>query len=1030
MIAAFGVGESHAQQAIMEGGANLLTNLNRLPGTAAGRAALDVNLETTFQIQNNATQERRNQAMRDTIGGPANAAAYAEGGLGTSLFKAFSVGNKEFPSSAFTEVPSWNQLFGSINTLSANTSGQHRLLIGQGFAAGRAWTGAGTSANTLGTPFTARLALPADGILNPYDRYYVPEQPNSAGPGGTSENTRPYFTRPGRYVNFSAVDYFGVTKDNLTANILPGKNSISFPSGHSSGGWSGALTLAMMFPERWQQQVMRGAEYSASRVVLGVHYPLDSIGGRILATWNLVQILNNNPDFTNLNLLDQRGVPLPQPSTGDYQALFNQAFTDLRASVAQACGMSITACIAAGAPDRFSDNAKNKAAYTYYLTYGLPSVGPTDLAPVVPVGAEVLLQTRFPYLTAAQRREVLATTEIASGSALDDGSGYARLNLYAAGDGYGAFHSQVAVTMNGALGGFNAADSWNNDISGSGGLTLGGSGVLTLSGRNTYTGPTIVDGGALEIAGSIVSAATVKAGGILTGAGSMGDVTVKAGGTLAPGALASMGTLAVNGTLTAQAGSQYSVRTTATTSDSTRVAGAAHLDGGTVVVAASPAAFTLGTRYTILTATGGVTGRFSGVTGTAPIAPFIGLVDRYDANAVYLDVAASFATAAVTRNQRATAAGLDGLPAGNALFAAAAHLPNAATAQSAFDRLSGDLHGSLQTQMIDDSRFARNAGIDRIRSASGAVGGSRAPVLAYAGPSAALPYAGNATGTHGFVAAPATTERLAIWTQALGDWSRRDADGNASGLTRTGGGFLIGADHAVLDGRARLGVMGGVGRSTYSAPASSGWSDDYSLGAYGGAQLGALGLRAGTAVTFHDLRTRRNVTLPGFADILTGSYSATTAQVYGQVGYGMTVGRVGLEPFADLAYVSQSTDRLAESGGLAALTMAGRTTGVTFSTLGLHASTDVTLNAMAVSLRGTLGWRHAFDDTAAATRVAFTGGTPFTSSGIPIAADAVVFDAGLDLAVGPSASLGLTYGAQFAETARSQTAKLNFTQRF
>src|SRR5205823_66035 len=84
-------------------------------------------------------------------------------------------------------------------------------------------------------------------------------------------------------------------------------------------------------------------------------------------------------------------------------------------------------------------------------TYGLPSVGPTDLPPVVPQGAEVLLSTRFPYLSVAQRRDVLATTELPSGVPLDDGSGWARLNLYAAADGYGAFDNPVTVAMNAAL---------------------------------------------------------------------------------------------------------------------------------------------------------------------------------------------------------------------------------------------------------------------------------------------------------------------------------------------------------------------------------------------------------------------------------------------------------------------------------------------------------------------------------------------------------------------------------------------------
>ena len=102
-------------------------------------------------------------------------------------------------------------------------------------------------------------------------------------------------------------------------------------------------------------------------------------------------------------------------------------------------------------------------------------------------------------------RDVLATTELPSGVPLDDGSGWARLNLYAAADGYAAFNNPVTVTMNAAQGGFNALDFWNNDIGGGGGLTLAGTGTLVLTGADTYSGPTVVNGGTLVVNGSITS---------------------------------------------------------------------------------------------------------------------------------------------------------------------------------------------------------------------------------------------------------------------------------------------------------------------------------------------------------------------------------------------------------------------------------------------------------------------------------------------------------------------------------------------
>src|SRR5207302_10961580 len=126
---------------------------------------------------------------------------------------------------------------------------------------------------------------------------------------------------------------------------------------------------------------------------------------------------------------------------------FAAATSDLRSLLQQGCGSDLAPCAASDAADRFGNPTQNRRDYIFRLTYGLPSVGPTDLPPVVPPGAEVLLRTRFPYLSSGQLREILATTELPSGVPLDDGTGWARLNLYAAADGYGAFAGNVAVTM-------------------------------------------------------------------------------------------------------------------------------------------------------------------------------------------------------------------------------------------------------------------------------------------------------------------------------------------------------------------------------------------------------------------------------------------------------------------------------------------------------------------------------------------------------------------------------------------------------
>ena len=72
--------------------------------------------------------------------------------------------------------------------------------------------------------------------------------------------------------------------------------SWSYPSGHSTGGWSTALILAELAPDRAAQILARGRAYGESRVVCGVHYVSDVEAGRSNAA-GLVAALHADPAF-------------------------------------------------------------------------------------------------------------------------------------------------------------------------------------------------------------------------------------------------------------------------------------------------------------------------------------------------------------------------------------------------------------------------------------------------------------------------------------------------------------------------------------------------------------------------------------------------------------------------------------------------------------------------------------------------------------------------------------------------------------
>ena len=97
----------------------------------------------------------------------------------------------------------------------------------------------------------------------------------------------------------------------------------------------------------------------------------------------------------------------------------------------------------------------------------------------------------------------------------------------------------------------NAANffTFDNPISGTGGVTVIGAGRVNLNTVNTYTGATTINSGTLSLgsAGSIATSSmvTVNSGGRLEGTGISGDTTNFAGGTIAPGN--SIGTLLIAG---------------------------------------------------------------------------------------------------------------------------------------------------------------------------------------------------------------------------------------------------------------------------------------------------------------------------------------------------------------------------------------------------------------------------------------------------------------------------------------------------
>ncbi len=542
----------------------------------------------------------------------------------------------------------------------------------------------------------------------------------------------------------------------------------------------------------------------------------------------------------------------------------------------------------------------------------------------------------------------------------------------------------------------------------------------TLNGAGTFSAGSAVQSGILKISGTLTSpTVSIQSAGTLAGTGTVVGDVVNAG-TLAPGA--SIGTLAITGSVTFNAGATYEVEVDASgAGDRTNATGTATINGGTVRVLANLGTYAPSTTYTILTANGGRTGTFDGVTSNfAFLQPEL----AYDATNVFLTlklVALDFSGVAETRNQDAAGRVAGALGPGNAVWDALV-LADAATARGALDLLSGEIHASLKTALFEDSQHVRDALLARVRLAFAE--GDDTPSMLVA----------QAPGAPPVSPAWAPPRRFGVWAQGYGALGRTVRDENAGTLTRSVRGVFAGAD-LPLGEHGMLGIAAGYGRSSLDvdARASSATVDSYHLAVYGGARIGPFGLRAGIAHAWHDMDTRRGIAFPGFADSASASYGARTLQIFGEAGHAFTLRGAAFEPYANLSYVRVSTDGFRENGGAAALSGEGRAKSLVFSTLGVRAAALVTLaEGRALTLRGGVGWRHAFGAVTPEAGLAFNAAaaSPFAAAGVPVARDSFALDAGAAVALGSRVRMGFAYAGQLAPRAHSHRLSLQATLRF
>jgi uncharacterized protein with beta-barrel porin domain len=518
-------------------------------------------------------------------------------------------------------------------------------------------------------------------------------------------------------------------------------------------------------------------------------------------------------------------------------------------------------------------------------------------------------------------------------------------------------------------------------------------------------------------------------GGTLAGTGIFNSVNVNNGGTLEPGTPGvAGGKLTINGNLVFTSGS-YLVNISPSATSITVVNGTATL-GGTLIINATGGTYVVGTKYDILSATGGLGGTtFSTVDVTGSFGSLRPVV-TYDDVFVTLEPGVLVLPPPAPINQTNTGNGIS-----NANIANNGNLPpgfvnlfNLSPSQllSALTQLDGEaatdaergafLETDQFLELMLDPFVDGRSGAGWPMSGGMPAANSFAPEATSLPPDVAMAYASM------LKAPPKQTfdQRWSTWGAGFGasNTSSGDPVFGSTNVTASDYGYAAGMDyHYSPDTVVGFALAGGGTNWGLEEGLGGGRSDDFLAGAYGITRLGPWYL--GGAVDFgnHWMSTSRSA----LGEQFTASFTAQSygARVEGGYRYVTMVDNipVGVTPYGALRVLTFDSPSYSETnptGGFG-LSYGSMNATDTQSELGARFDSPTTFDNMPLELRGRLAWAHDWvSDPSLNAVFEAVPGSNFIVYGAPFAKDSALATAGAVLHITSGWSFAAKFDGQFA----------------
>jgi uncharacterized protein with beta-barrel porin domain len=585
-------------------------------------------------------------------------------------------------------------------------------------------------------------------------------------------------------------------------------------------------------------------------------------------------------------------------------------------------------------------------------------------------------------------------------------------------------------------------------VSSTGTLVKTDTGTLLLSATNTYTGATSVTGGTLRAGSagafgasnvfSVLAGATLdlngfnKTFGTLSGDGTVTGANSTISGTFMPGNGTPGSSMAITGNLAFLSGAQYLVQVNPATASLVNVTGTATLGNATVNATFANGSY-ISKQYTIVTATGGVSGTFGGLT-TANLPTGFSTSLSYDGNDAFLNLTMNLAPlpTGFNANQRNVANALTNF------FNTNGSIPIVfgTLTPAGLTQVSGET--STGTQQTTFNAMTQFMGVMTDPFIAGRGDPSSAPTGAIGYAEEQLAFARKRNPSDALAAiynkappAPIFVPSWSVWAAGFG--GSQQTDGNtalgSNNTTSNVYGTAVGADYRFSPFTIAGFSLAGGGTSFNVANGGSGRSDLFQAGAFVRHTIGAAYISGALAYGWQNVTTNRTVTVAG-VDQLRANFDANaySGRIEGGYRYASPWMGLGITPYAAGQFTTFNLPAYAESvvsgANTFALAYGSKSVTDSRSELGVRGDKSFAVTDGIFTLRSRVAWAYDFNPSRSVGATFQTlPGASFFVNGAQQAHNSALTTASAEMKWRNGWSAAASFEGEFSDVTRSYAGK-------